>query len=1171
MIAVRTKRWGGKVLGVLLPGTVMAAAPTAGGGGGFPVDWTWPLICLAIAVGAVVAVLWMARCCRRRVDESSAKSRAAEAEAKESLEALKASEERFRLLFEESADPTWLFDSESRTFVDCNHAAVRMMRARDKRDLVGKSPEQLSPPAQPDGAPSAKRALEIAEEGRRESSQTFEWWARRMDGEVFPMEVSKTTISSGGRVLSLVVSRDVSDRKRIEDELKSTQRRWRLLFEQSPLSIQIIDPTGRTVMVNAAYERLFGLGLEDLARFNILEDAQLETAGIVDYIRRAIAGEVVTVPPMPYSARDNPNLPTSASGPRWIGAVLFPLVGEDGSVREVVFVHNDSTERIETEQALRRGELQFRYLFEASADGILILDPISRRFTECNDAAVSILGGSREWVLSQSPEQLSAEVQPDGERSSDRIRRQIDRALSAGTQRFEWLGRTFGGKPFPMELLLTPVEIGGRRRLMVVCRDISERKREEERIQLSNQELELRVRERTAELKASEDRLRALIENAPDAIVVFNGENARFEICNENACHLYGLTREQLARVGPAEVSPLVQPDGRRSEDAAKEYIGQALAGGTPVFEWTHRHSSGRLLPCEVRLVRLPGDTKLVRGSVVDITERKRRTEQIVRHRNVLLELAQMEKTDLSRSLGAICAAAARTLGVERVGYWRLEPNAAALVCEHMHRAVLGGEDTTIRGIRLAAPHAPSYFRVLSTRQPIVAHDAMTHPASRELGETYLAPLGISSMLDVPVWVHGELVGVLCQEHVGAMREWSPEEIDFVSALGSMVSLSIVGADRARSEQALRESEQKFRTLFETSSHGVLLRDAEKILAVNPATVRLLGYDRAEQLVGRHPSELAPPLQPNGEPSRVASQRRMQECLVNGTAKFEWVAMRRDGAEVDLDITMNRIETKEGWLIQTNVQDVSVRKRAEAELRRALEHERELGALKSRFVSMVSHEFRTPLGIMMSSSNLLRHYFERLSAEERQEQLESIEKNIRRMSDLMEEVLILARFESGKLDFEPRRLEIGSFCRRLADELLSATNRKCPIELALDGADAEGLGDEKLLRHIFGNLVTNAVKYSPQDSPVRLEVQKLGQDAVCRIIDRGIGIPPADQTLLFQAFQRGSNVGNVPGTGLGLTIVKRCVDIHGGEIGVESAEGRGTTVTVRLPLFANAP
>jgi signal transduction histidine kinase len=247
---------------------------------------------------------------------------------------------------------------------------------------------------------------------------------------------------------------------------------------------------------------------------------------------------------------------------------------------------------------------------------------------------------------------------------------------------------------------------------------------------------------------------------------------------------------------------------------------------------------------------------------------------------------------------------------------------------------------------------------------------------------------------------------------------------------------------------------------------------------------------------------------------------------------------------------------------------------ANVELDRTLAAERELGELKSRFVSLVSHEFRTPLGITMSAVELLRNYMERLDRDKIKELFNDIHASTLRMSDLMEQVLVLGRAEAGKISVNAAPLDLPALCRKLADEALSAASHKCRIQIAADSDLDAARGDESLVRHIFSNLLSNAVKYSLESSDqigVEFHVRRDGCNAVFTVRDRGIGIPKADQPRIFEAFHRASNVDDRPGSGLGLLIVKRCVELHQGSIAFDSHAGQGTRFQVRLPLFASSP
>jgi PAS domain S-box-containing protein len=540
--------------------------------------------------------------------------------------------------------------------------------------------------------------------------------------------------------------------------------------------------------------------------------------------------------------------------------------------------------------------------------------------------------------------------------------------------------------------------------------------------------------------------------------------------------------------------------------------------------------------------------------------------EQVEIHRDVLLELARSGKSDLEKALQKICSLSAATLKVARVSHWSVQENNSAIACEVLYLRNTESCDESFKGVRLNFVDCPAYFEALATKRPIVADRVLTHPATSGLAENYLIPLGISSMLDAPVWVRGEVVGVLCHEHTGPPRDWSAEEIDFVSALASMVSLALEESSRAHSEHLLRESEERLSKAFRASPVNItILRLSDKkFVEANDAFVRWFGLSR-ERILGYDSEELGIWVNLDDRRKFLADLERNGSLReVECHLRSWWGTLHTIVQSADI-IEINR----EPHLLVIGL-DITQRKGAEAELHRTLAREKELGQLRSNFVSMVSHEFRTPLGIIQSSAEILEDYLDQLEPAERQEHLQSIRKNTRRMAGLMEEVLLIGSLDAGKTEFKAASLELGSFVRRLVDEVLSATNRRCPIDLCVAGIPSEIRADKRLLRHIFTNLLTNAVKYSDIGRPVRCEMACDEGGIVCAIRDQGIGIPEADRKWLFNPFHRGQNVSDRPGTGLGLVIVKRCVDLHGGSIEVESKLGEGTAVTVRLPMLSSS-
>jgi PAS domain S-box-containing protein len=1217
----------------------------------------------------------------------------------------------FESFFERSVDAVLLFDPQAGVFVDCNQAAVDLMRAGTKEKLLGVRPEDLSPPFQPDGTPTGEKSAQITALVEEHGGHRFEWAGRRFDGNEIPLEVFVTQIRVGGQRLNVTVSRDITERKR-------------------------------------------------------------------------------------------------------------------------------------TEAALRESEQKFRGLFEASSDGILILDPESRRITDCNAAALKMKGGGdREWLLSQSIESLSTERQPDGRTSGEAAQMWIERALADGPQRFEWMTKRYDGEPFPVEVLLTPLHLGGRRLLVVASRDITQRKKTEREVLELNQSLERRVEERTAALATSEARFRALVEHAPEAIVVLDGDTGRFLFGNEHACALYGVPMARLTELTPAEVSPELQPNGRRSAELAREKMAEALAGGTPVFEWIHAHADGTLIPTEVWLLRLPAEGQnLIRASIINNTERKRAERalreseekfralfegsshgvvlhdehQILEANPAALRILHVQSPqellgkhpsdtappfqpngESSAELGRKYIQECMTGGSARFDWMSRTPDGREIPLEVMltriewsGRQVIQAFITDISERKQTEHALQEANRELrrEIEQRTRAEESLnervrTSTLSTEVALALNAATELQAMLqqcaelvvrhmDVAftrVWTLNEAtqtlelqasagcythldgphsrvqvgqykIGLIAQEkkphltnHVQtdervSDKEWAKSEgmVAFagyplllegrvlgvlalfarwpladsvLKALGSVADSIALGIERKRAQIALAESEARFSVAFQASPIfiGIARMSDGRFVLVNDAFSAWSGHSR-EEILGRNTTELSvwerqedreaywadlrrtasirerecrfrnrngrlftmllssEVIQLNRVPHMLtlglditerkqteaelrASEARLRESEARFSVAFQaspvfisilrmsdgryvlandafvnWLGCPREevlgraSAEFGLwenaaerDVALNDMRTV-GSIRQREVcwfnrcgerltillsaetiklndtphilsfgQDITQRKRAEGELLKTLEREKELNQLKSNFVSMVSHEFRTPLAIIQSSAELLREFFQRMQPDERDEQLESITGNTRRMAGMMEEILVLSRLDAGKLNFQPTALDFNTFCRRVVDEVLSATSRRCPIELSLALPSPQARADERLLEHILTNLLSNAVKYSEPGVCVRFAIERESTEAVCVIRDEGIGISESDQQMLFTAFHRGANVGSRAGTGLGLLLVKRCVELHRGKVRIASKVGQGTTVTVRLPVFETNP
>ncbi|MDB9415710.1 hybrid sensor histidine kinase/response regulator [Microcystis aeruginosa] len=234
-----------------------------------------------------------------------------------------------------------------------------------------------------------------------------------------------------------------------------------------------------------------------------------------------------------------------------------------------------------------------------------------------------------------------------------------------------------------------------------------------------------------------------------------------------------------------------------------------------------------------------------------------------------------------------------------------------------------------------------------------------------------------------------------------------------------------------------------------------------------------------------------------------------------------------------------------------------------------LEKAQELNQLKTEFVSMLSHDFRNPLNKILLSAGLLEESRDRLTKDQQVSYFRMIRSAIKDMDQLLTEVLLIGRADSGRLycQFDP--VDLLDYCQKLLESFIVKPENQSAIISQIEGSLERGLWDVNLIKHILTNLLGNAIKYSPQGNPVEFKIIVESEQVVFKIIDRGIGIPGKDQEHLFKPFYRGSNVDNIQGTGLGLAIVGRCVEAHKGQIHLESEEGKGTKITVTLPIITD--
>ncbi len=376
-------------------------------------------------------------------------------------------------------------------------------------------------------------------------------------------------------------------------------------------------------------------------------------------------------------------------------------------------------------------------------------------------------------------------------------------------------------------------------------------------------------------------------------------------------------------------------------------------------------------------------------------------------------------------------------------------------------------------------------------------------------------------------------------------------------------------SEHIASQQALIEAEIRYRDLFQDIPIGLYQTSPiGKFLEINRAMVEILGYPNSEILYRTPTRDLYA-----SDDDYLAWSERMKR---NGYVKELIVKMKRyDGELIWVEINGKQVY-KDGILFynEGSVQDVTDRIRYQMEMKehvamevaRALEKEKQLGDLRSQFITMTSHEFRTPLSSILTSSELLEHYGHSWSIEKQKIHLKRIQDAVKHIISMMDDVLFLGKADAGKLQFVKEPLDLDDYVGGIVREYQESERFSHDIRFE-SRDDCHGVfGDKKLIRQILTNLLSNAIKYSPQASRIIVRLGRDGDFATLEVEDEGIGIPEGLRDQIFEPFFRAENVGDITGTGLGLPIVKRSVETHCGTITVSGKLSTGTKFCVSLSI-----
>ncbi len=1031
---------------------------------------------------------------------------------KEAEEALRESEARYRLLAENIADVVWVLDPNTLNFTFVS-PSVELLRGYTPEEVLRQPMDEVITPdslAVISGALPARLEAFLAGDSttitRRDEVEQY-----RKDGStVWTEVVTKLFKDNTGAVQILGVSRDIAERKQAENALRTSEEQYRSLIESSDAVISVFDENGKVLFVNDIAARQLHLAPKDMLGKTMHE---FFPSAVADYQLSAIQEVMKTGTGVVHEAAS-----TILGEKRWYRTSIQPVRDANGIIIAGLINASDINSFKLAEEALRQSEKRYRQMFELHGLPKLNIEPETGCIIDANPAAGQFYGYDIPTLKTLTIFDISLSPQHE-------VQEKMLKAFSTDMLSCELVHRGVDGQPRNVEVFTGPIEIDGKQMLYLIITDITEKERTKATLQETLDLLEQRVIERTAELEHAKDRIEAIFNHSGDGILLLD-VNHGIQQANYAFDAMFGI---EPTKYYGTKLSAWIHSDDAPKIDAIILEVAETHQRQY-VESWA-RHVDGRRFDIEIGVAPVNRSDKAVTNLVCiihDITERKQ-AEQALRESEERLKMM---------------------LQGTRAGTWEWLVQTGETHFNERWAEIIGYTLDELAPITIETWANMAHPDDLAT-----SNDLLSKHFSGE-SAYYDSEARMKHKDGHWVWVWDR----------GMVMEWTPDGKP-LRMLGTHVDIT----ERKQAEQALRESEERIRTTITAMSEGIVMQDADGAIQVcNKSAEVILGLS-TDQMMGRTSvdprwrsvHEDGSPFPGDTHPAMVTLRTGIaQSNVIMGIHKpdgeLTWISINTQ--------PIMRPGEEQPIAVVATFADVTQRKQVDAALKQALAQEKELNELKSRFVSMASHEFRTPLAAILATTETLTIYRNRMDNSQIDARLDKIRHQVTHMKDIMEDVLQLARMQAGRVEFNPWLADLDALCREIIEEFDSQPQyherihydcTKTPIMLDYD---------TRLMRQVISNLVSNALKYSPPEQTVYISLTRDSNQVIFKVRDKGIGIPPEDLKRLGEPFHRAANVGTLSGTGLGLSISKQAIELHGGTMTPESQVGKGTTITVVIPI-----
>ncbi|MBX2977568.1 MAG: PAS domain S-box protein, partial [Ignavibacteriaceae bacterium] len=1027
-------------------------------------------------------------------------------EEREQQKILEESEHRFRAIVENAPEP--IFIQTNKKFAYLNPSACRLFKIQDQSELIG---TPIIERFHPDYHSKIGERIQVLNIERQPVDTHLELKAFRIDGSEVWVETAGAPINYNNENGALVFMRDISERKKNEAIIRESEERIKFALETSNIGAWELDLIDHSANRSLIHDQIFGYKelLPVWTYEMFISHVHPEDR---DYVDNRFQTAVKKRQDWNFECR----IFRVDGELRWIWAAGRQIFIDKKNPRKLAGIVQDITERKKIELAVKESEEKYRTLIEVSREAIFI--NYNDKIVYLNPTAVILLGAENEdQIIGKSPFEI---FHSDfHETIRERIIRMLEKNESVPLIEEKII--RLDGKLVDVEVSATPFLYRGEQAIQVVLRDITERK-------LAEQEL------RTSE---------KIFTHSIDMLCIA-GFDGYFKVLNPSWSKVLGWSTEEL----------LSKPwnDFVHPEDILKtDNIKSTIVDGKEIYQFENRYicKDGSIKWLAWNSFPYP-EENIMFGVARDVTDKKS-TEDTLR-----------ESEEKFRQLFENHSAVKLLIDPETNQI--VDVNKAA-------SRFYGWSVEELKKMYITQINTLDEKEILTSMERAKKQEQIFFEFQHRLAN--------GSIRDVEVYS-------------------SRIEIGKKTFLHSIIHDI---TERKLTQKNLKESEEKLSSIFRVAPVGIGVVVERVLVEVNLLITEMTGYTK-EEIIGKS----ARMLYPSQEEFDLVGEKKYKQIKAKGTGVIETKWKKKNGELIEillastpldrddllrgviftaLDITDRKKSERELNQYRQNLEKLVVErteeldhlnkdlieqlqkeKELEEQLNIALSKEKEINELKTRFIATVSHEFRTPLAALLSSSQMIQRYSKNWSEEKLNDHYNRISSTVNYLTQLLDDVLTISRAERDILTKNPELVDIENLINTYLAEIKTFTSAKHNLIFTFKGDSKTLYLDKKLLRHIIINLLTNAIKYSPNGGKIEMNVLLDNGKLNIIIADEGMGISEDEIKYIYEPFYRTKNSIGIQGSGLGLNITKRAVEILDGEISVSSKQNKGTTFNVSIPI-----